>query len=415
MDDAALTLLAQRPAQVARWCGAKLLTDELHGLWMRQMLLGEGDMTLLAHRGSYKTTSLIGAIAISLVIHPDKNILFLRKTDGDVVEVVRQVRQTLLAPPMQLLSQRLWGRPAQLLRADQFSLTTDCYTAHRGAAQLLGQGIRGSLTGKHADLIFTDDIVNLQDRLSPPERAFTRDVYRELQNIRIPGGRIINTGTPWHPADAVSLMPAPQRWDWRRTGLIAPQRAALLRQTMTPALFAANYELRHQPEEDALFPGDIRWTEDAACLRDGIAHLDAAYGGRDFTALTCGRMAEGVVYLYGRLWPGHVDRVVDEALAECERLMCAPLHLETNGDKGYLARELRRRGASVRPYQERSSKHMKITTLLRKWWPRAVFVRGTDETYIRQIQDYGPASAHDDAPDSAASLLRVLDRAPHFD
>ncbi len=414
MDDAALALLALHPAQVARWCGAKLLTDELHGLWIRQMLLGEGDMTLLAHRGSYKTTSLSCAIAISLVIHPGKNILFLRKTDGDVVEVIRQVRQTLLAPPMQLLSGRLWGHPVQLTRADQFSLTTDCYTAPRGAAQLLGQGIRGSLTGKHADLIFTDDIVNLQDRLSPPERAFTRDVYRELQNIRIPGGRIINTGTPWHPADAVSLMPAPQRWDWRRTGLITPEKAALLRLSMTPSLFAANYELRHQAEEDALFPGDIRWTDDGARLRDGIAHIDAAYGGKDFTALTCGRMAEGVVYLYGRLWRGHVDQALDDVLAECDRLMCAPLHLETNGDKGYLAREIRRRGMAVRPYQERSSKHMKITTLLRKWWPRIVFLRGTDEAYIRQIQEYGPSAAHDDAPDSAASLLRVLDRAAPF-
>ena len=34
----------------------------------------------------------------------------------------------------------------------------------------------------------------------------------------------------------------------------------------------------------------------------------------------------------------------------------------------------------------------------------------TDGAYIRQIQDFGSGAAHDDAPDSAACLLRLLDR-----
>lgn len=37
----------------------------------------------------------------------------------------------------------------------------------RGTSQLLGVGTSGSLTGKHYDYIFTDDIVNLKDRISP--------------------------------------------------------------------------------------------------------------------------------------------------------------------------------------------------------------------------------------------------------
>ena len=64
---------------------------------------------------------------------------------------------------------------------------------------------------------------------------------------------------------------------------------------MSPALFAANYELRHLPAEDALFPARPDRAADAAPLADGIAHLDASYGGGDGTALTLANCREGGV------------------------------------------------------------------------------------------------------------------------
>lgn len=410
MDQAALELLVRQPALVARLCGSDRLTDELHGSWIRQMILDSGDMTLLAHRGSYKTTCLCYAIAYTLCIHPRRNIIFLRKTDGDVIEVIRQVKQILQHDAMKLLTQRLWGNPAGLVRSDQFSLTTSCYAAPRGAAQLLGQGIRGSLTGKHADIIITDDIVNLQDRISPAEREYTRSIYRELQNIRIPGGRIINTGTPWHRNDAISLMPSPQRWDYHRTGLLTPRQVTNLQRSMPPSLFAANYELRHTAEESTLFSGEPRWTQDVSLLQGGLAHLDASYGGSDRTALTCGKIIGDTAYLYGRLWKGHVDDHLPEILDCCRRMQCAPLHVETNGDKGYLAREIRQKKFPVRIYQEHANKHYKISTILHRWWPKIVLLEGTDTEYVEQILSYSEHAAHDDAPDSAACLLRLLDR-----
>lgn len=409
MNRDALNLLVQRPAQVARWCGSTLLTDDLHGEWMRQMLLEREDMTLLAHRGSYKTTCLAAAMAISMCVYPMRNMLFMRKTDGDVAEILRQVKMLLQSDAMLFLTQKLWGTPIQILRADQCSITTDCYAACRGAAQLLGQGIHGSLTGKHADVIITDDIVNLQDRLSPQEREHTRTIYQELQNIRIPGGRIINTGTPWHPQDAISLMPRVQRYDCYRTGLLSPGKLEELRRAMSPTLFAANYELQHIADESALFPQAPGFFDDASLLRDGVAHIDAAYGGGDFTALTCGCRHGEKLLLFGQLFPGHVDTALETIAAQCDRLLCAPIWCETNGDKGYLARELRRMGVPVRTYQERQNKYLKISTHLRKWWPHIAFLRETDPAYIRQILDYSPSASHDDAPDSAACICRILD------
>ena len=410
MKQAALELLLSQPSQVARWCGLSRLTDELHGPWLRAMLSGTQDMTLLAHRGSYKTTCLAFAMAAMLIVYPTRNLIFLRKTDEDVVEVLRQVKMLLHTDALQYLTSCIYGTPVQVMRSDMYSVHTNCFAALRGSAQLLGIGTGGSLTGKHADIVLTDDIVNLNDRLSSAERRRTCGVYQELQNIRNPGGRIINTGTPWHPEDAISLMPNVRRYDCWHTGLLSEQKLRQLQQSMTPSLFAANYELRHIATDGALFANMPSFTSDFSLLRDGMAHLDAAYGGEDFTALTCGRIVNDRVYLYGRLWHKHVDTVLDEIIAECGRLLCGPIWCETNGDKGYVARELRRRGAPVRVYHENASKHVKISTWLRKWWPRLTLLEGSDRTYVDQILDYTVHAAHDDAPDSAACLLRILDR-----
>ena len=69
-----------RPATVARWCGLDGLTDDLHGGWMRQMICGRRDMTLLAHRGSYKTTCLAFAMAAMCLLYPARNMIFLMKS-----------------------------------------------------------------------------------------------------------------------------------------------------------------------------------------------------------------------------------------------------------------------------------------------------------------------------------------------
>lgn len=406
----AVSYMLQYPALIGRMLGYTKLRDDLHGEWLKRMMLSDEDMTLLAHRGSYKTTCLSIALAMMLVLFPDKTIIFLRKTDADVVEVIRQVAMILAHDVFRALSAALHGAPVALVRSGNTEITTSVYAAPRGAVQLLGIGLGGSITGKHADIIVTDDIVNTNDRASRAERDRTKRIYQELQNIRNPGGRIINTGTPWHKDDAFSLMPSPMVYDCYSTGLLSPAQIEVLKRSMAPSLFAANYELRHIASEGALFELMPPTTADLSVLRDGFAHIDAAYGGEDFTALTLGRRAGDTLYLYGRLWAGHVDTVMGAILADCDRLMCAPIYCETNGDKGYLARELRQRGAQVRAYQEKQNKYSKIATFLRKWWGNVVFVAGTDPAYIAQIMDYTEQSQHDDAPDSAACMCRLLDR-----
>ena len=413
-DLSVLRWMREHPAQVGRWCGFDLLTDELHGAWMRDMISGTDDMTLLAHRGSYKTTCLSVALAIIISSDPSRNLIFMRKSEDAVKEIIQQVHKIILSEPFRYLTAKAYGEeygPVTLRQASSTSITTDVYAAAKGAAQLLGIGTSGAITGKHADVVITDDIVTLEDRTSKAERDRIVRVYDELQNIRNRGGRIINTGTPWHPEDAISKrMPNVQRFDCYTTGLLTPEKIEELKQSMAPSLFAANYELQHIAAENALFATYPGTPDNAAMLWDGVAHIDAAYEGEDYTALTCGRRVGGKLSLYGRIWRAHVDTVMDAILADCDRLRCAPVYCETNGDKGYLAREMRARGAAVRPYPEKMNKYYKISTFLRKWWGNVVFLSGTDPAYIAQIMDYNEQAEHDDAPDSAACICRILDR-----
>lgn len=402
--------LLQHPAALGRALGYKDFTDELHGQWLHDLIYGRNDYTLQAHRGSFKTTCLTLAIALLMLKEREKNLIFLRKTDADIAEVIKGVHRIVSSPAIQAIYHTLTGHTLGIVKENSAEITLDCYAAPRGASQLLGIGIGGSLTGKHADIIITDDIINLKDRISRAERERTKSVYMELQNIKNPGGRIINTGTPWHKEDAFSIMPAPIRFDCYSTGLLSKAQIDTLRQSMSPSLFAANYELRHIAVENALFNQPPTFTDNAELLKDGIAHIDAAYGGEDYTAFTCGKRVGDKIYMYGRMWQKHADTVLDACIEEAKRLFCFPIHCERNGDKGYLAKEIAARGFKANTYSEYENKYIKISTYLRKWWVNIVWLEGTDRDYLSQIMDYTEAAEHDDAPDSAACVCRYYDR-----
>ena len=419
----AVNFLLKHPEQFGRMVGFTKLTD-LHGGWMRKMLSGKGDMTLQGHRGSYKTTCLSIVLALIIILRPNLRTLFARKTDDDVKEIINQVRKILTNPRTVYLVQVIYDVTLRLTTDNALEINTNLTTDTRGTSQLVGMGIGGSITGKHFDLIFTDDIVNIKDRKSKAERERTKLIYQELVNIvNRPDGRLINTGTPWHIEDAFTLMPEPEKWDCYHTGLMSKEEIEDKRQKMAPSLFAANYELRHIAAEGALFTAaPVFITKEMAeeilgegakpedLLRDGKAHIDAAYDGEDYTAFTCGRRRGDVIYMYGRMWRAHVDTVLGACIEKTKELMCGQIYEETNGDKGYLAKEIKRAGWSACPYSEKENKYIKISTFLRKWWPNIRWLEGTDQEYINQILNYTEDAEHDDAPDSASCMCRIMDR-----
>ena len=400
--------LFRHPEEIGHEVGFKDLTS-LHGEWIHEMVYGESDYTLQAHRGSYKSSCLAVAIALILIIYPERNIIFIRKADKDVYEMLGMVTKILRSPILQDIVNVCHGKTLRIQTEGMDHLSTNLWTSPMGAVQLLGMGLRSSITGKHAYFVITDDICNLTDRISRAERERTKLQYDELQNIRNRGGRIINLGTPWHKDDVFSKMPNIHRYDCYSTGLLTNEKIDELRQSMAPSLFAANYELKHIASEDAFFETPPVFTDDVKKLRDGISHIDAAYGGRDYTAFTCAAKKDDKIYLYGRLWHKHVDKVLDEIIAEADRFRCWPLYCEDNADKGFLKKQIREKDRWASTYTEKQNKVIKITTYLRKWWPNIVFIRGTDPDYINQIMDYTEQAEHDDAPDSAAVCCRHWD------
>lgn len=410
---AVLDLLWNEPYKIGHWVGFGDLTT-LHNEWLRSFLYADEDQTLLAHRGSYKTTDLSLFLAIHTVIQPNENVMFFRKTDDDVTEVMTQAKKILQSGAMQRIVSDLYGTDLQLLKSNNSEIHTNLCTSTKGVSQVVGLGIGTSITGKHADIVVTDDIVNLKDRISRAERERTKIQYMELQNICNRGGRFINTGTPWHKEDAISIMPNVKRYDCYSTGLISREKLEQLRQGMSDSLFAANYELKHIADKDAMFKSP-QFTKEKELIYGGLAHIDAAYDGADGTAFTIlNKLKDGRIIGFGKRWDKHVDDCLSEIRIYHRSLRAGSISCEKNADKGYLAKELRGLGYHVDPYSESMNKFVKISTYLRSNWKNIAWLEDTDPEYINEILDYSEFAEHDDSPDSAASILRKMETRPKY-
>ncbi len=401
-----LDLLWYNPVEIGKWVGFKDLTD-MHNEWLRSFLYTKDDQTLQGHRGSYKTTTLSLFLAIHCVIAPNESAMFFRKTSSDVSEIMRQTGNILASGCMGAIVQTLYGKPLILTKNSNFEISTNLSAAIRGSSQIVGLGIGTSITGKHADIVVTDDIVNINDRLSQAERERTKIAYQELQNVKNRGGRFINTGTPWHKDDAFTLMPNPKKYPWDATGLITPEQAKEIKSHMTNSLFAANYELKHIADDDVIFC-DPQIGADPSLVEQGISHCDAAFYGEDYTAFTIMTIHDGKYYVFGKCWRKHIDDVMPEIVMWHNKFMCKKMYNERNADKGYVAKVLRNNGLKVVTYDETQNKYIKIVSYLKFVWKDVIFVSGTDEKYIDQICEYNENAEHDDCPDSLSSLIRAI-------
>ena len=405
----AVEWLTNYPAKFGHMIGFDKLKD-IHNEWIKGMVTTKEDHTLQAARETYKTTCVSIAIALIMILLPRKRILFMRKTDSDVKEIIKQVRKILDDPHTRYFVRVIYGIELQFTVDSSTELSTNLVTDIRGTNQLVGVGIGASLTGKHYDYIFTDDIVNLKDRVSRAEREKTKLIYQELFNIvSKDGGRIYNTGTPWHKEDCFTLMPEPEKWDYKRVGMFSDEKIAELRERMAPSLFAANYELRHIASDNIIFP-EPEQNAPLSMVVDGISHVDSAFDGEDYTAFTIARYRDGHYYLFGKMWRKNVADCYDQIIYWHNKCLCGKLYTEKNADKGFVARDLKMRGVRTVTYTESMNKHTKIVTNLKAIWKDVIFVEDTDPEYIEQIVDYTEDAEHDDAPDSAACLARLLYR-----
>ena len=405
----AIDFLKNNPAKYGRMLGFNKL-GVLHNQWIKEMVCGSEDHTLQASRGTYKTTCVSIALALIVVLLPNKRTLFLRKTDSDVKEVIKQVQNILADPHTQYFVQIIYNVNLKMTVQSVTEVSTNLTTDKRGTSQLLGIGCGSSITGKHFDRIFTDDIVNVQDRISKAARDHTKTVYQELQNIKNRGGRIFNTGTPWHKDDCFLIMPEAEKYNCYNDEIkkiISDDELQQLKSSMMPSLFAANYELKHIAGDDVLFT-EVPVNAPTQNIMNGIGHVDSAFYGEDFTAFTIMTYHDDHYYIFGKLWRKHIETCYVEIAEYFSKFLVQKIHNERNADKGMVARDMKNLGLRVVPYDEHMNKHIKICTYLKAIWKDVIFVEGTDPEYIEQIEDYTEDAEHDDAPDSAACLARIF-------
>lgn len=395
--------------EISHMIGFNLITN-IHQEWFDLFFSDTQEITLQASRNSYKSTLLSIFTACYMIIFPNKRILVIRKTDDDISDFIGTIKNILESDTFKYLVLKIWGVELKIINFNSCEITTNLKTNVDDAAQLRGKSLNSALTGKHADLIITDDIVTLTDRISRADREKTKIKYQELFNLLNRGGKVINCGTPWHKEDCFSLMNnlhVYDCYDLEKAGVMTKELIKEKRSKMTSSLFAANYELKHIANEDAIFTNP-QFTDNEKLIYNGICHIDARYSGSDYTAFTIIKKAEDKFYVFGKRFDKHVDDCLNEIFLLQKKYLGGKIYCENNGDKGYLKKKIIEIGNYADDYHEAMNKYIKIISYLKPNWDNVIFLEDTDKNYINDILEYTDTAEHDDCPDSLASSIRII-------
>jgi hypothetical protein len=414
-----LIAIREQPHLLGHLAGKTLLTP-IHSDWILYLWDPDRleDRCLRAHRGAYKTTgcSLIGP-AWWLLFNPDDRIGILRKLRNEAWALAKTIDDLITKNPVvKALFTFAHGKTPKTVVRDgsHGQIRFSFKETDTPEGSLNAFGCDSAITGTHLDKFIGDDFVTLKDRISRAEREHTKEMVREIRtNIIDPGKPTAWTGTPWHEDDAWTVLPAAKDYPWRETGIFSEDEIERRRASTTRSLFAANYELKIEADEGAIFkdplfePWSFRGTRP-------VAHLDAKWGGDHTAALSfLHRRPDNSLAGTGFVFRENVNDRIEWIVEKCKHYRARLLYVETNPDKGWTASELRKAGLTVRPYAETMNKDVKIQSYLKKAWGSIYWDSlpiGQDEEmrdeYLSQILDYREGEIPNDAPDSAASLIR---------
>jgi hypothetical protein len=407
-----LRAVKHSPHLLGRLLGFKELLP-LHGGWIKECWDTNGSHGLMAFRGSYKTSSVVTTGIIRyLLFRPNSRILVIRKTHTEACQVVKAISRAFEQEPLHALFAMAHGIPPEKLTDANDRILFNFKQNTTLEPSIRAFGIGTSITGAHADVIIADDIIGLQDRVSRAERERVKENIRELAaNIIDPGALTIWLGTKWAQGDGwdviESFTEVKKYPESKYNTFIPKEEIEIKRRTLTPFLYAINYELELIADESLLFKEPCWGVFDTETWRTQkvYAHIDAAYGGEDDCALTimAGHHAIGWAH------HGNVHNWYDFIKMKYQQYHCSMILSETNADKGFLARDLRGIGLTTRAYNENTNKAIKISTYLYEAWPDLIWDDETDPDYMNQILDWRQDDkGHDDAPDSASCLVRFF-------
>jgi hypothetical protein len=398
---------------------------EVHSEWIRRCWGSSKDENELAHRGSYKTTAI--TIVGSIWYHffkPNDSILLSRKTVTNSCDTLDEIAGHYRGPKIRELYRKTHDIENFKLRTDRrgkIVLPTKARDTKEGSVDCAG--VDSPVTGQHYPKQLNDDLSTRKDRVSKAAREETRGYREEQENLRNPGGTIIDVGTMWHIEDYFHVK---KKGKWvERQGLhkdpvgriktpgFTPAYIKHLKDTLTPAMYAAQYELKIISDQDRKFsePRYVKWPEQV----ETVGYLDPAYGGDCTTALTLIGNWREAWYAVGFVWDQDATKMGKQLAEVMKKWKCGTCYVESNKDEGYAASELEKYHAAVTKKKESENKHVKIVTYAVRAWPLLNWCSFEDcpdeeyEAYMSQVLDYRENEKPNDAPDSLAALCRELD------
>ena len=468
-SEAQIELLWDDPALLGLYIGKNLLVtytgdmdpvfydgknvpSGLHSMWIKSLWLPsleDKDSALQAHRGSFKTTDIseIGTIwnwSLKPFKHNNDRIMLVRgnftaaKSSKDVI--VRNMKHPVIVS----LFETLYGQGCTdtVFDRDNETLYKFKETSTKEGS-ITAWGILQDFTGFHCDRVLGDDFVTRESQYSRAVREKTVAAVQEIQtNIVDKTGSCHWIGTPWHEADAWSVIPDPLKFPHRTrtdtdgtilqgTNILSDaqyeeaiwgtRKDGKRYRMISPSQEAANYDLNPMVRDSGMLFAELAdlapWTNG---LPDVVSHIDARFDGNHWTAMTlAARLPDGRIQITGYAWEKHVDALTDEILSIWARYRVKRHTQERNPDKGYSIKLLKAKAQAAKlkirfnedkpgilGYQESTNKHRKIISHLLPAWGNLVWDTDCQEDYLDQILNYMEGEEPDDAPDSAASLLR---------
>jgi len=399
----------EKPHLLGNYLGYNLLTD-IHSKWIKDSWESKNDVVIQAHRNAYKTTAVLNVGAIwYLLFNPEATVLIVRKEYEGASSILSAITRLYEGIKLQALYQLLGfpKAPLKYAKKDSIILTYKNNVTNEGSIDSLGIG--GAITGRHYDKILCDDIATLKDRVSKAEREKTKSFVRELLNIKKANGTITFTGTPWHKDDIFSVLPEADKYPYGSIDIpeLTPKLIEEIKKRTTPSLFAINYQLKYITDENKIFSEAkySDWVNDASGI---IAHIDCAYAGDHYTALTLAEVWEGKYILLGYTWRKNIVDLYPEIAGILRSHNCGTCYMETNADKGLAKIALQKYYPVISGYHEKENKHNKIIGHLKYNWQDVYFATESDDEYVNQVIDYEEGQEPDDCADSAACVLRVI-------
>jgi hypothetical protein len=408
MNQALIDDIFNNPHKMGNFFGYTLLT-ETHSKWIKDCWSNPEDNSLQAHRGSYKTTSIMVVGSVWwLFFHFDDRIAIVRKDFTAASEVLLVIASILKSEKCHALFKEIYGFDYVLTEDTQSGLTWNLKKTATVQGNISAYGMGQDMTGKHFDRMLLDDVITIKDRLSKTEREKTKIYIQDIRaNVIDPGKPIIFSGTPWHKDDAWTILPPPKKYDIYTAGIekFTDKYIRYLKSITTTTMFAANYELKHIASDDVFLP-EPKYSEWDMSLFS-VGHIDAKYSGDHTGAFTMmSKRPDGKIQAIGFLFTNHINEEYDKIKELWLKYRCGTVYLESNADKGYAARDLEKLGVLTQSYAEKENKFVKILHNVKPNWHNIEWAYETDPDYLNQVMDYREGQEPDDAIDSVASLIR---------